>query len=225
MKAMIIPVYSSDATDIDLAVVPLDELRKLAGHRRANSDNVERSVAVSHLPYYLVSWQLPDDAPDVLFDVLEEEETRQADIDEDWLEQQPQTRLDFSRAEIGKYGIFWEFLEHHAEASAETDHVRWEEIGILPPGENVTQVNWSHVTDIDRDEEAAEGGPTPEQSAREALQIVLDYWGAQGETELETAITDLMVDLMHLARMNGCDAEEMLEKARRHHDAERLGQR
>ena len=46
------------------------------------------------------------------------------------------------------------------------------------------------------------------------------YAGTDGEVD-ESAACDLLADLMHLADRDGWDFDGDLERARRHHDAER----
>lgn len=66
--------------------------------------------------------------------------------------------------------------------------------------------------------------PTNAQRAERAFRITLVYqgWtGADGE-DAETLIVDIVADLMHEVRMHqGDNFEEILERARVHHDAER----
>jgi hypothetical protein len=234
MKVLVVPVHASEATDIDVALIPAEDLKDLAGRRKAKANDRDLGTVVSHMPHYLVSWEIPENIPEEDYERIEDAvlkaETCLLDINKEWLEDQNEwcagrRRIDFSRAEIDNKGIFWEFLEKNTTEMAETAHVSWEKMGIAPPGDAVTGVNWSHITHIDQDEMLAEGGPTPEWSARKALRIVLDYWGDQGQTELETATADLIADLMHMARMNGCDIDEMLRKARFHHDMEAKGEK
>ncbi len=62
--------------------------------------------------------------------------------------------------------------------------------------------------------------------AMAAVQTFADVTGLDTASEadgLETTITDLLADLMHLCDANGLQLQELLERANRHYAAERFG--
>ena len=66
----------------------------------------------------------------------------------------------------------------------------------------------------------------PEDFARRCLRASSAVAGymEEAEVELETPITDLMVDLLHLAHANGLNCEALMERVAMHHVEELEGE-
>lgn len=58
--------------------------------------------------------------------------------------------------------------------------------------------------------------------AMAAVQVFADVTGLDTASELETAITDLLADMLHLCDAHGFQLAELLESANRHYVAEKF---